>query len=294
MARERGYEPIILEAESAKSNGKQNGEITQVVQERILRLGDTVALADVQNGRVVYRPLVQQTQTDTIRFNIAFTVNNVSVNNAVTVRFNVAQRPPRIVAQSNLPEVIARAGERPGVQWFVSDIQGNFDFAGIDSAQVTSVVSSNEGLLPRGNITFNQFNRGRWLMTMQTRSNTTGTTVITVGFVVNFNGFTEATTQSVRLTINPASSVVLPIGDVVQTISPNPASEEVQIRFASKRSEDTKVSMVNMLGQTVMIQTAPRGSEAITLNIRALPSGTYRVVMQDSRGMATQQIVVVR
>ncbi len=299
MNRERGYEPIVLVAESlgeqSITNEKRGSEISQVSQERLLRLGDTVSLTDVQSGRVVYRPRVTQTQTDTIRFNINYNLgSNTIVNSVVTVRFNVAQRPPRIVAQSNLPEVIARAGERPGVQWFVSDIQGNFDFAGIDSAQVTSVVSSNEGLLPRGNITFNQFNRGRWLMTMQTRSNTTGTTVITVGFVVNFNGFTEATTQSVRLTITPASSVVLPIGDVVQTISPNPASEEVQIRFASKRSEDTKVSMVNMLGQTVMIQTAPRGSEAIMLNIRTLPSGTYRVVMQDSRGIATQQVVVVR
>jgi sugar lactone lactonase YvrE len=295
MNRDRGYEPIVLEARATPLDEKQLDGITQVAQERILRLGDTVALNDVQNGRVVYRPRGTQSQTDTISFNISYIVGGTtSVNTVITMRFNVAERPPRITAQTSLPEVRAFAGERPGVQWFISDLQGNFDFAGIDSARVVSAVSSNEGLIPRDNLTFSQFSRGRWLLTMQTRSNTTGTAIITANFAVNFNGFTEATTQSVRLVVTPASSVIIPVNTVIESMSPNPASEQVQIRFAGKRTEDTRITLINALGQTVQTQTAIRGSEGMVLDVSGLSSGTYRMVIHGSKGIATLPMVVVR
>ncbi len=103
----------------------------------------------------------------------------------------------------------------------------------------------------------------------------------------------NANNRVLRYVISTPSSVNLPIQDS-HVIYPNPVSEEIQIRFSTKRTEDTKVSMVNMLGQTMMVQIAPRASEVLTLNIGRLPSGTYRVVIQDSRGIATQQLVVLR
>ncbi len=164
-----------------------------------------------------------------------------------------------------------------------------FTLDDIDGDDVSfRIFSSDERVLPMAGISIVGANNQR---VVSYRANNPGTVQLTA--TAGDGRLTSTTTLTIVVT-PPTSIAVLPISSMVQSIAPNPASEEVQIRFAIKRSEDTKVSMMNMLGQTVMIQTAPRGSEAIMLNIRTLPSGTYRVVMQDSRGMATQQIVVVR
>jgi hypothetical protein len=299
MARDRGYDPIVLEAQSLEaqsivSNDKRSGEITQVAQERLLRLGDTVSLADVQNGRVVYRPRVQQTQTDTIRFNINYSLgSNTIVNSVVTMRFNVAQRPPRITAIPSPAEITVRANERPGIQWFIADDRGSFDYAGVDSIRVTRVVSSNETLLRASNLVFGQFDRSRWHMTMPLERNTTGTTVITATFTLNFNGFTETSTQSMRVNVLPATSI-RPVTEVIQSLQPNPARDMVQIVWQGKRTESVRLTIVNVLGQAVQMLTVERGVEQTQIDVSRLSAGTYRVMIEDSRGMTAQALVVVR
>jgi hypothetical protein len=291
VERAPGYEPVITEARAVWS--KEGGDIQQVRQERLLRLGDTVALADVQNGRVVYRPRIQQTQTDTIRFNLAFTVGATSVNSVVTVRFNVAQRPPRITAIPSPAEITVRANERPGIQWFIADDRGSFDYAGVDSIRVTRVVSSNETLLRASNLVFGQFDRGRWHMTMPLERNTTGTTVITATFTLNFNGFTETSTQSMRVNVLPATSI-RPVTEVIQSLQPNPARDMVQIVWQGKRTESARLTIVNVLGQAVQTLTVERGVEQTQIDVSRLSAGTYRVMIEDSRGMTAQALVVVR
>lgn len=215
------------------------------------------------------------------------------MNSVVTVRFNVAQRPPRITAIPSPAEITVRANERPGIQWFIADDRGSFDYAGVDSIRITRVVSSNETLLRASNLVFGQFDRGRWHMTMPLERNTTGTTVITATFTLNFNGFTETSTQSMRVNVLPATSI-RSVTEVIQSLQPNPARDMVQIVWQGKRTESARLTIVNVLGQAVQTLTVERGVEQTQIDVSRLSAGTYRVMIEDSRGMTAQALVVVR
>jgi hypothetical protein len=72
------------------------------------------------------------------------------------------------------------------------------------------------------------------------------------------------------------------------SIYPNPANDVVNIANA----ENAKISIVNMLGQRVISQTA--NSDRETINVSDLSNGTYIIRIEDGNEVITQKLNVVK
>ncbi|KAK3605081.1 hypothetical protein CHS0354_000747 [Potamilus streckersoni] len=77
------------------------------------------------------------------------------------------------------------------------------------------------------------------------------------------------------------------IHTTVQSIFPNPASNQINIRFSVKETEDIKIEISDLLGRTVQRvdnQLMQRGIHNISLQVNHLPSGVYikEAIMQET------------
>lgn len=89
-----------------------------------------------------------------------------------------------------------------------------------------------------------------------------------------------------------ASTTTVQEQDAIQTnsVQPNPAQTEVQIIQNNQPQTIQRATIYTLLGTPVLQQT----TQATTLDIRPLPSGTYILTAQTEAGIITQRIVVVR
>ncbi len=76
--------------------------------------------------------------------------------------------------------------------------------------------------------------------------------------------------------------------DVI-TISPNPASSEIQV--ISNQSSVTSIEVYNMLGEKVSTLPLTDYRSPITINIAALPSGMYFVKIKSENGVAVKKFI---
>ncbi len=88
--------------------------------------------------------------------------------------------------------------------------------------------------------------------------------------------------------------------DVKQTASvteinavPNPANNELNITFSLVRASEVKISLINMLGQTVASQQiANTVSGKATFNTSALPAGLYTYTLKANGETSTGRVVI--
>ena len=74
------------------------------------------------------------------------------------------------------------------------------------------------------------------------------------------------------------------------TIFPNPAGEEITIRFSSKGNEAAKVYVYNLLGE--MVTTEMASGPLLKINSGGWAAGIYVVVVKTSEGVWTEKVVV--
>jgi hypothetical protein len=80
------------------------------------------------------------------------------------------------------------------------------------------------------------------------------------------------------------------------SVSPNPANENVTVRFDGINASNITLSIVSSLGQTMMTSTSPAGQIAhgVTIATQDLPTGTYLVVVEADGQRASRTLSIVR
>jgi uncharacterized repeat protein (TIGR01451 family) len=74
------------------------------------------------------------------------------------------------------------------------------------------------------------------------------------------------------------------------SISPNPASDEVRLRFTDVAS-GSEVSLVDMMGKIIATQLVT--NEAAVMNVSQLPAGMYMIHVKSAKGTTQQKLLVV-
>ena len=78
---------------------------------------------------------------------------------------------------------------------------------------------------------------------------------------------------------------------------PNPFNPETIIRFDVRKSQQVRLSVVNELGQQVMVLVDGRleaGQHEARLAAYGLPSGTYFVRLETDTGVVTRTVVLMK
>lgn len=75
-------------------------------------------------------------------------------------------------------------------------------------------------------------------------------------------------------------------------ISPNPASEIINIQFNQITKTQTTISIYSLIGQRVKETILPIGTELSSINVRSLNKGIYFIHVQSGKDMFTQKISI--
>jgi subtilisin-like proprotein convertase family protein len=75
-------------------------------------------------------------------------------------------------------------------------------------------------------------------------------------------------------------------------LSPNPASQSVQLFFGEALSDDTQVSLLNVAGQIVHNWQVGTGNTTQLLELNGLPGGIYVVTVRNAKGKGVQKLVI--
>lgn len=79
------------------------------------------------------------------------------------------------------------------------------------------------------------------------------------------------------------------------TLSPNPATETVNLQLKDWGNEVVHLQLVNQLGKVVQLQTVDASVGSITLNLSDVQNGLYFVQMQSNgRRLVTKKLLVNR
>jgi hypothetical protein len=79
------------------------------------------------------------------------------------------------------------------------------------------------------------------------------------------------------------------------TISPNPASNEIEVSFSLSQSTNVRITLFNLSGQkmkTFLNETRNSGGHQLHENISELPNGIYFLVLQSRLSRQVQKLVV--
>ena len=97
--------------------------------------------------------------------------------------------------------------------------------------------------------------------------------------------------------VTTGSSLLIPDVDHFD-LSPNPAREQLSIRWSVTNPVDIRFSIVNSLGKTVIEKSFPKqsiaGDHRLEWNISQYPAGIYFVNLISNGRVATKKLVVVR
>ncbi|MEO5906195.1 MAG: T9SS type A sorting domain-containing protein, partial [Saprospiraceae bacterium] len=77
---------------------------------------------------------------------------------------------------------------------------------------------------------------------------------------------------------------------------PNPANEMMQLSFNSSTAEVVEYTFTNFLGQVVMKDklSALKGFNKHTIDVSAIPEGTYLVQVKTDNETHTKKMVIIR
>jgi len=77
------------------------------------------------------------------------------------------------------------------------------------------------------------------------------------------------------------------------TVYPNPAANEVNVRFDLDQAQTSTVAIVNMVGQTVLAKNVEANlSNNVTMNVSSLTSGVYFVEITAGNSTITEKLVI--
>ncbi|HAD10844.1 MAG TPA: hypothetical protein DCF33_00245, partial [Saprospirales bacterium] len=80
-------------------------------------------------------------------------------------------------------------------------------------------------------------------------------------------------------------------------VAPNPTREYAEVRFNLENAQNIDLRVFNAEGalvQSQLLGNLVSGDHRVVLNAATLPSGSYRVVLQGSEGLAQTQMIVVK
>jgi len=91
---------------------------------------------------------------------------------------------------------------------------------------------------------------------------------------------------------------VLPLGiappsAAAWNIYPNPAENELYIRFSPATARESRLSAYNLAGQRVLLSLLPPQSLSCRLQVRALPAGVYLLVWENGDEREAQRFVKI-
>lgn len=75
------------------------------------------------------------------------------------------------------------------------------------------------------------------------------------------------------------------------SISPNPFTDEIEVRFPEVLSHPSTITVVNLMGVSVYQQQVPSGEQAIRINLSNLPVGMYVVSVRGEWGVRSKVVV---
>ena len=79
------------------------------------------------------------------------------------------------------------------------------------------------------------------------------------------------------------------------TLYPNPAAEQLTVRFAAGKAAPVRVQVLNLLAQQVLAQeqTPAAGETSLVVSLKQLAPGTYLVRVQRGSATSLHRVVVV-
>ena len=85
-------------------------------------------------------------------------------------------------------------------------------------------------------------------------------------------------------------------GFVLEDLRPNPAANQVYVNAVSSNTQNTTISVTNMLGQIVISQDwqLEQGLNGATIELSNLDAGTYTVAVKSATGTFAKRLVVAR
>ena len=82
----------------------------------------------------------------------------------------------------------------------------------------------------------------------------------------------------------------LDIQDVVT--SPNPASDQVNIRYNFTKNEQLSLSAYSSIGQLIFTRDLPGGTQDVRINTQDWPAGNYMLNFNSESGVKTEQLII--
>jgi hypothetical protein len=73
-------------------------------------------------------------------------------------------------------------------------------------------------------------------------------------------------------------------------IQPNPAHDVLQLKLNSKSTDEILIELLDMTGQLVLIQPFSKLHQSETINLQALPPGSYVIKLTDAAGSVSSKI----
>jgi hypothetical protein len=77
-------------------------------------------------------------------------------------------------------------------------------------------------------------------------------------------------------------------------IYPNPSNGNVFIDFGSGSSDKLVLTVVNVLGQTVLSEVIPKGTTLFSIDLSSERTGVYSLMLQSNSGTRAQKVIVSR
>jgi PKD repeat protein len=101
-------------------------------------------------------------------------------------------------------------------------------------------------------------------------------------------------TDSIKISFVPCTGLEEINNNVSVVVFPNPAQDQINIKFTSVGPETLKVSVVNILGEIVRDETSVNinGSKDLQINLRDLSDGVYLLKFDNNTTSASHQIVI--
>ena len=93
---------------------------------------------------------------------------------------------------------------------------------------------------------------------------------------------------------------ILGIEDVTATefglvsVSPNPATDQIQIELSNAQARELNISIMSINGQQVYsrIATSNAGTDIIPINVESLAAGMYILQMRDEQAVTNVKFIV--
>jgi len=101
-------------------------------------------------------------------------------------------------------------------------------------------------------------------------------------------------TQTFNIVVDEDAVVSTKAPDLDQTLAvfPNPATDQLTVRFGQRFQETTELRLLNLQGQQVQWQRVPRLESEANLNVSQLPSGVYLLSVVTETGIVSRKVVV--